>query len=328
MAKPIFNLNYTKNFKCIKGDCNHSCCEHWIIDIDGRTLKKYQELAKTNHNFTQNVDYLNGCFIPTKNRRCPFLNKQNLCDIIINHGDSYLCTTCKLHPRFRNFFSTFTEEGVGLCCEEGARLLLTQKARLKLIKHTKSKPNDARQLSKCERQILRFRAKVLKIAQDRSHCVLERAKLLLEFAKANFKLKSVAEFIKIFNHLEILENNSSKIYNKILLDQSSTLDFDEFLSQKQPDFNKNSKLSIAFEQVLCYFIFRHLSNATDTTDLLVLLAFCVLSFYMVLVIFCYQPHDLYGLIEACRVYSSEIEYSDENLNKILCVCEQSLNLLL
>ena len=39
-----------------------------------------------------------------KDGRCPFLNKDNLCDIIINYGYENISYICKNHPKFFNSY--------------------------------------------------------------------------------------------------------------------------------------------------------------------------------------------------------------------------------
>ena len=57
--------------------------------------------------------------------RCPFLNSNNLCDIILNMGEEHISYICTHHPRFYNYYKNHTEMGYGLCCEEAVRLLLS-----------------------------------------------------------------------------------------------------------------------------------------------------------------------------------------------------------
>ena len=60
-----------------------------------------------------------------KNERCAFLNENNLCDIIINCGEDHLCQICRDHPRYFEWYGNIKEGGIGLSCEEGARLILS-----------------------------------------------------------------------------------------------------------------------------------------------------------------------------------------------------------
>ena len=100
----IITPNYYNKFKCIADKCKHSCCIGWEIDIDDTTLKKYNNLKSDFANrLKSNISLANAPhFKLDKSERCPFLNEQGLCDIILNEGEDMLCQICADHPRFRN----------------------------------------------------------------------------------------------------------------------------------------------------------------------------------------------------------------------------------
>ena len=121
---------YYADFACIAGDCRHSCCIGWEIDIDDSTAEKYRscsgELGKRMKNC---IDWETQPphFVLCDGERCPFLNENNLCDIILEKGEEALSQICSDHPRFRSEFSHCTEIGLGLSCEAAAKLILTRK---------------------------------------------------------------------------------------------------------------------------------------------------------------------------------------------------------
>ncbi len=142
-------------FQCIAGKCTDTCCVGWEIDVDEKTLNKYKGLAETNELagkcsdntkdvpedarvvFARNVlkNIKDGHFILKPGDRCPFLKENGLCEMICNlgcngtdldeNGESILCDICREHPRFVEVYGDVMEKGLGLCCEEAARLLLT-----------------------------------------------------------------------------------------------------------------------------------------------------------------------------------------------------------
>jgi len=120
--------DYYYEFKCIAEKCKHTCCAGWEIDIDEKSLNRYKN---------DRLDYI--CegeyphFILDENERCPYLTENNLCRLIIENGEDYLCQICTDHPRFRNYWETITETGLGLCCEAAAELILLRKQPFKLI---------------------------------------------------------------------------------------------------------------------------------------------------------------------------------------------------
>ncbi|MCQ2098091.1 MAG: flagellin lysine-N-methylase [Fibrobacter sp.] len=150
--------SFFNQFHCIAGKCTDTCCVGWEIDVDERTLAKYKGLAelngsagksccKTKDNPEENCNKQkafiktllenieDGHFILKPGDRCPFLKEDGLCDMICNlgcngtdlddKGESVLCDICREHPRFVEVYGDVMEKGLGLCCEEAVRLLLT-----------------------------------------------------------------------------------------------------------------------------------------------------------------------------------------------------------
>ena len=120
--------SYYKSFKCKAGLCSESCCLGWEIDIDGETLERYKSLQgelgeKIRKNTATRGDVSH--FV-MKNRRCPLLNEENLCEIILSLGEGALCEICREHPRYYNTLSGVTLGGVGMSCEAAAELIVGQ----------------------------------------------------------------------------------------------------------------------------------------------------------------------------------------------------------
>lgn len=114
---------YYTEFRCIADRCKDSCCIGWEIDVDDLTRRKYEALEgalgreiaeKTSH----------GCFPLKENGRCAFLDDRGLCRIISALGDGYLCDICREHPRYYGVGNGVIEGGLGLGCEEAARMIL------------------------------------------------------------------------------------------------------------------------------------------------------------------------------------------------------------
>ena len=97
---------------------------------------------------------------------------------------------------------------------------------------------------------------------------------------------------KICLSLERLDEKWTEVLEEILKKSSPPESFDETTA----------------EQLLCYFIFRHFKAEYP----LLSLCYCVLSFYMT-----EKAAEQVGIFEGARLWSSEIEYSDENEDIIL-----------
>ena len=99
--------SYYGKFKCIASACRHSCCVGWEIDVDEDTLEYYKSVGgRLGDRLRENISE-EGCphFVTGEDERCPFLNSDNLCDIICELGEESLCQICSDHPRYRSFFS-------------------------------------------------------------------------------------------------------------------------------------------------------------------------------------------------------------------------------
>ncbi len=302
----IIAPNYYKAFKCIADKCKHSCCIGWEIDIDDISLQKYKSIdSDFGTKLKNNIVEAEECsyFKLTKNERCPFLNNKNLCDIIINLDESYLCQICNDHPRFRSFYNGFTEIGLGLCCEAAADLILNQQTpfTLNVIEDDGNNENCTDE----EMLFFDFRNKLFSIFQDRNKSLEERINAFFEeFNTIEFNLKNKAEF---FANLEILDSNWRTLIEDLDL---------------KTDILLPQQFDLIAEKILIYFTYRHLSDALDDGLYVERAHFIVLS-YRIIEILCKAHIKRCGNItneEICniaRMYSSEIEYSQENIDAIL-----------
>ena len=293
-------LNCFTLFKCKKGDCKKSCCTLWKVNVDKKTIKKYKKVkgdfkAKINNG----VDFTS-CTLKMNNGRCAFLNEDNLCDLIINLGEKCLSEVCAIHPRFINKLKGYKEMGVGLSCEEGARLLINFNGK---IAPTVS-PN-LKKLKGFEKEIIIFRQTLLQII----------------YGEASIKEK----LTKILSLLEVDINAFSSIdYNKTL-SQMEVLDPDYkdktamFTSITYPENEEREIINL-----LAYFIYRHLITAVDKLDLKAKTLFSVFSTLYIHIIYNNSKKvnkDILLITEIARDYSAEIEYSEENLFKLLDLFE-------
>lgn len=118
---------YMAGFKCIAQRCRRSCCKGWEIDIDEESLERFKKLGigAISEEGTPH-------FILKEGDVCPHLRDDGLCSLIICYSEDVLCDICRDHPRFRNFWTGFAEVGLGLACEEAARIILSGKEPIRL----------------------------------------------------------------------------------------------------------------------------------------------------------------------------------------------------
>ena len=124
--------DYYGDFRCTADKCPDNCCIGWEIDIDDKTYRKYMSFtcalkSEMDEYITVSEDG-SRCFRLTKELRCPFLNEQNLCRIILSEGEDALCDICANHPRFHNCFGNIRRTGAGISCIAAAEPTCSQKA--------------------------------------------------------------------------------------------------------------------------------------------------------------------------------------------------------
>ena len=91
--------HFYDQFTCTAGDCPDTCCAGWQIVIDEDSLERYgKEQGEFGKRLRNSIDWEEECFYQ-KNRRCAFLNDENLCDLYKALGPDALCDTCRLYPR-------------------------------------------------------------------------------------------------------------------------------------------------------------------------------------------------------------------------------------
>lgn len=304
--KQVYPSYYNK-FRCIAGDCRHSCCIGWEIDVDTDTMRTYKNHPDILRNIDTSAEPAH--FILTEGERCPFLNECGLCEIILNHGEDHLCQICADHPRFRNFFEGRTETGLGLCCEAAARLILGVPDKVTL---TVTEDDGADGETENERQLFADREHIFGILQNRDISIDERVLKMLEFADAVLPEKSMTEWAEYFMELECLDPSRDEILSRITDDCVF------------PD----AEFAVVFEQLLVYFVYRHLAPAIEDGMFAARAAFAVLSYRMIRAMAAVTlaqkgSVSLGDLAEAARLYSSEVEYSEENMDEILWMLDDA-----
>lgn len=289
----VFKPSYYDEFKCVADKCKHNCCIGWEIDVDEEKLISYMTAqGEFGDRLRENISLEDECphFILGTGERCPFLNENNLCDIIINMGEEALCQICSDHPRFVNLSEDREEIGLGMCCEEAARLILTCSDKVKII--GEDCVDDA--------VIFNMRDAVIEKLQNRGKTIDER----ICDVKDMFRIKVPQrqwdiEYLK----LERLDASWSA----------------RLMSLRGQGHELKEDWSVPFEQILVYFIYRYMAEGQFDGRYNERVLFAILSFYMIRELFKRSEETIEELCEICRMYSAEIEYSEENVEAILTI---------
>lgn len=294
--------DYYPQFRCIAGTCRHNCCIGWEIDVDEDTLAYYRSLeGELGERLRKSIDFSAEPphFILAEKERCPFLNERNLCDLILEKGEGALCQICDDHPRFYNDFSDRVEIGVGLSCEAAGELIIGREEKVQLI----SLDAEDEALEEDELAVLSLREGLFAIVQDRALSLEERMQKALQHCGAALPSASMAEWAQFYAQLEQLDPAWQVQLEQL---QGNALQL--------PD----SQWDTAFEHLLHYFIYRHLPGALQDGCVPERVAFAVLSMQMIRALCGLKKAlQLSDIVEISRMYSAEIEYSDENVDALL-----------
>jgi len=293
----IYVPKYYFDFSCINKECKHSCCEKWEIDIDKNTYEYYNQIPGGFGDRIRNNLQKNGqtnCF-RLIDGRCPFLDKDGLCDIISTLGEESLCQICTDHPRFRNYFSNKVEMGLGLSCEEAARIILSSNKNSYV--YFDKNEEEKRPLSKEEKLIGIYRKGLIKN--------ISKTKSIKEiFNKFKLTISKNIELFELLNNLEILDGNWT---NRIkILNNQDEINIDNF---NEIDIDIVKRLSI-------YFINRYIPKMESLFDDR-FLNFISFSLLVILSIISKETNKFENIVDVCREYSEEIEYSEDNVNKVI-----------
>lgn len=287
---------YYPEFHCIADRCRHSCCIGWEIDIDSNTLARYRTVGGTLGDRLA-AHIADGAFVLDEQERCPFLNEQGLCDIITGLGEDALCAICADHPRFRHFYGDRVELGLGLCCEAAAELVLSQTQPMVFAE------SGNEQATAAEQAFFALRQQLLTVLQDRAKPLSARLQEVLDTVDATIP---VHDYAAVYRRLE-------------RLDESWTARLDDLRLPPPP---LAPEWNVPFEQLAVYFLFRHLTDALEDGLFAERVALAVLSTQVLQSLFAAGDQTMAALVDLARAYSAEIEYSDENVDALLCRLSQ------
>lgn len=131
----ILKIKEYDKFKCIADKCRFTCCKGWDINVDTNTYNKWKETNELNY-LLDNVRFIKShgenSFLINKETKgvCPLLNEEGLCNIVLNHGEEYLSSTCKSFPRIENKFENVKEMTLSCSCPEVVNIISNMKEKI------------------------------------------------------------------------------------------------------------------------------------------------------------------------------------------------------
>lgn len=304
---------FYRDFKCIANRCTDSCCIGWEIDIDSAAYDKYRLMPES---FQKNIAVCDGVahFVLTQDERCPFLQKDGLCKIILEHSEDMLCDICREHPRFYEWYGEYKDAGVGLCCEEAVRLLLESEKPLEYETVETQEISDDDTPEDICKSVFELRKSLFSIINDRSLTLSDRIErcFLKIGAKDVIAPCSADEFFA--ECVEIAKEMSpfDELWEKYIL-RLEALSFQEVKERINKALSENQ---IRYEKLLSYFVFRHFIKACFDGDLLSHFKFAVIMTILEMLIDCVNGDLLFNT----RYLSKQVEYSEENIDALTDEC--------
>lgn len=176
--------DYYKEFHCLADACEDTCCAGWQIVVDKKSLRKYREEKGPYVDvLKKSIDFKQGIFKQDKDKRCAFLNDNNLCEMYLNLGKDSLCKTCRRYPRHVEEFENVREVTLSVSCPEVARILLTKTEPVAFLTREKEGEEEYEDFDLfLYARLVEAREVLLSILQDRDKPVEVRAVLALGLA--------------------------------------------------------------------------------------------------------------------------------------------------
>lgn len=238
MKVKIFMPKYMADFKCINAKCTDTCCAGWDINIDESTYEKYSKSigdfkkildGKLTKNKEEHDVFNHGFMILKDESKCPFLNKNMLCDIHGGFGEENLCITCKSYPRVFNIVDEVYEKSGLPSCEEICFEALLNKDKMEFIETYENIDEEKIEIRRIidseafegSESLLQYfwdiRVISINIMQSREFSIEERLNILEDFYRNIEALKNSQE-------LDVLEEVLSD-YNDELINLEAAKGF-------------------------------------------------------------------------------------------------------
>ena len=312
--------HYYRKFQCTADKCPDTCCAGWQIVIDEKTLEKYHTYEGAFGNRLANsIDWREGVFKQYEDKRCAFLDENNLCDIYTEAGPEMFCRTCKSYPRHFEEFENVREISLAMSCPEAAKLILESKEPVNFLTVEKKYKEDIYEdfdfllYSK----LVDAREIIFEILQDRTKPVRERMAMALAFThdlqarvyrghtmamedvfarytKANAKerfVKYLEEYRNLPKEGIQFKQEMLKQFSKLevlreswpeLLERTMKNTEDAELEKLWWTLDGDADLEIIAEHLMAYFIFTYFCGAVYDEEVHSKMKFAVIGTLMVL----------------------------------------------
>ena len=176
--------DYYKEFSCTADQCEDTCCAGWQIVVDRKALNRYRHVSGVfKKDLRRGINWKEGTFRQPTEKRCAFLDEDNLCRMYKNLGEKSLCRTCRLYPRHIEEFENVREITLSVSCPEVAKLLLEKEEPVCFLSYEKEGEETYEEFDYLLYSMLAdAREVMIGIAQNRDKPLGERILLVLGLA--------------------------------------------------------------------------------------------------------------------------------------------------
>ncbi len=250
----IVKPDYYDRFNCQTASCKFTCCQDWTITVDEKTREAWKRMCpppETKPCLSNLSEYTqrqieNYSIKLNENRKCPFLNENRLCRLVLNYGEECLSETCHTFPREKHELSNRTEYTLSVGCQRVLELLWEKKA-FCIITEEDEKAADFREAA-CEAvpeiadYVFLIRDWFLQIASEPS-LPLENAMkiifyLILELNEQDEKEELTTELVREYQNSEIVSELKKAIHKRKVNDAERFQEDNELLLDIADNYRK------------------------------------------------------------------------------------------
>lgn len=289
--------DYFKNFVCTADACEATCCAGWQIVVDQESIERYQSVKGAfGSRLNASIDLEEECFDQDGEKRCAFLNRDNLCDIYTELGEDYLCYTCENYPRHIEEFDGLNETTLSISCPEVAKQLLGNTSKVGFVEEEIEVPDELyEEIEDFDAFFFELlddsRALLVEILQDRNFPIDKRIALVNqimievdeEVEEDIFGIGNVLEEYQAYKsdidawevpsldvtyrkkqlanlyELETLNEKWRPFLDEMVQEIDSLTDLSYRIKHQQ--FEESVPLEIVKEQMMIYFLFSYFNGA-------------------------------------------------------------------
>lgn len=356
---------YYDSFHCIADRCEDTCCAGWEIDIDDESYDYYmsvpgefgERLRKSIREYKSEDEdaYESHGFILKEDKRCPFLNDQGLCDMYRELGEGALCDVCTNTPRNILEYGRERELAISASCPEAGRLIYGSEQPVAFVEREIDEELDFEETDEeveFAHAIRGARDRAIRILQNRSYSILERAAVFLKYAEKvqdclnsndvpgmaavgpdwesigvplTDPIKRHELFLKRMLTFTALESIREDWNGMLIALQTRYVTPENGAELYNSDYEswmesvKSEHREYEYEHLLVYYAFMCLARCVDDYDFIGKAKLCVVSFLMVrdMDMVWYHTNHFYrkeDRLLITRIYAKEVEHSEENLD--------------